>query len=264
MVSQFVDFGLEDYFMRISATDALQLSVDDNKNYKPGKWMCSRWELSHYHIAVFESHRRIWQYIVESNLSYGIILEDDVKLSYSLLNFISNISSTISSVDVIKLDGIGSRRRFGSPMSIRNMQIDIRPIVEQPLFSAGAYMVSHNGAKYLLKHSIQYSDGLDYYIFKPRKDYKLFQAFPALAIQGVLMQNHLKCKGDYIPTSGVPELGKYGKVNSKGPIIYRLLRELKRGLRRIRRYLLTDWLLIHKRNGYIGRVPLEVDLGEYI
>ena len=264
MISQFIELGIYNNFKRVAATDALVLSDDDCKYYRPGRWKCTRWELSRYGIAVFESHRKIWKHVVEARLPYAIILEDDVNLSCSFPIFMNNINSLISCLDVVKLDGIKSYRRFGSPIAIDGTQLQIRHIIEQPLFSAGAYLVTQRGAQFLLSHSVIYSDNLDYFIFKPKKGYQLFQIFPALAIQGVLMKNPICGNGLFVPLSGVPELGGHGEVESKGPISYRLWREFRRGLRRVKRYVLTDWLLKYRAKGYIGRIPLEVDLGEYI
>lgn len=256
MESQFFNLGLQEIVERFPAVDATKVSIQPPPAYVPGRWNGSRWELSCYHIAVFESHRRLWSKIVDLELPYALIFEDDVVISKDLTDLIAGIDPIVENVDVIKVDAIVSRRRFGPKIRVGNF--GIRSIVEQPLYSAAGYLISQDGARYLVDLSARYSDGLDYFVFIPRCGYRLFQIFPALAIQGVFLDN--KCiNGKDVPLSGVPSLGALGQVPSRGPIPFRAMREFRRGVRRIRRFTYGDRDLVSS-GGMVGKIPLADDL----
>ena len=262
METQLHNAGLDDLIMRWIGIDA-KTDIDlEATSYLPGRWNSPRWELSTVEVACFESHRAIWNYMIENSTGPVVILEDDVILSKDFHNLVNGIVDSNIYFDVIKLDGICKTRRFSDPvqMNIRDDSIfEVRRIV-QAISSSGGYMVSRHGAHKLLQWSTTFSNTVDAFIFCPRHSYILLQLFPAVCAQGVILfsdsgltgHNSLFRHAEDIPTSVVDK-------RNNGPILYRAIREAKRGSRRVKRSLFSDKLL--KRNGgFIGHVPLASDL----
>ena len=265
MDSQLSMLGLDDVFAKWAGVDAADLMLDSVENYAPGQQgqdpqPPSRWQLSGVEVSIFESHRRIWGDLVRKKLPYAIILEDDVKLSTSLHDVIEQIETISTVVDVLKLDRVRRLRRFGSPIS--GSRLEIRPILWQRVYSCGAYLVSREGAEKLLHWSTSYSDLVDAFVFSPRRNYRLYQLFPAIALQGHVMRNLTSHENVCVPTGSVPDAGVQRKPVSKGPLWFRLAREARLGLRRIPRLLGGDRKL-RQEGGWIGMVPLASDLKKY-
>ena len=234
MDSQLSVLGLENVFARWAGVDAVDLRLDSVENYAPGQrgqdpQPPSRWSLSGVEVAIFESHRRIWEDMARKELPYAIILEDDMKLSASLHDVIEQIETISSAVDVLKLDRVRRPRRFGSPLA--GSRLEIRPIKWQRVYSCGAYLVSREGAKKLLHWSTSYSDLVDAFVFGPRRNYRLYQLFPAIALQGHVMRNLTSHEDVDVPTGSVPDVGVQRTPASKGPLWFRLMREARLGLR---------------------------------
>ena len=190
--TQLSHLGLHELFSRWPGVDASTLQMQSIEHYVPSSKQrtlqhSTRWELSGVEVAIFESHRRIWKEIVDEDMPYAIILEDDLKLSMSIQNLMEKVEDISGAVDVLKLDGVRRRCRFGPPLS--GTQLEVRPIVKQRVHSTGAYLVSRTGAGKLLNWSEPYSDQADAFVFYPRAGYRLFQLFPAVALQGALMRN---------------------------------------------------------------------------
>lgn len=265
MDSQLSMHGLEDVFARWEGVDATGLRIDSVENYAPGQQgqdpqPPSRWRLSGVEVAIFESHRQIWEDLVKRELPYAFILEDDIKLSASFHDVIEQIETISTTVDVLKLDRVRRLRRFGSPLV--GFRLEIRPILWQRVYSCGAYLVSREGAKKLLHWSTSYSDLVDAFVFSPRRNYRLYQLFPAIALQGHVMRNLTSHEDGYVPTGSVPDVRVQRTPADKGPLWFRLRREARLGLKRIPQLLGGDRKL-RQEGGWIGMVPLAFDLKKY-
>ena len=264
MEHQFQTLGLCEDFARSQGFDAAELTAETMKNYLAGEKLPRtrgyfRWQLSRVEIAIFESHRRIWQQVVDAGQPYAIILEDDAKLSSLLPNIMEKLERATPFVDVIKLDWIRRFRRFGPPVAA--FDLEIRPIVEQRLSSAAAYLITQTGAQKLLEWSLPYSDLVDAFIFQPRASYRLYQIFPAVAVQGLILGKQVGTDGPPMPTGSVPDLGIPRVPESKGPRWFTIVREGRLGLERVRRFCGGDRKLA-KEGGWIGFVPLAEDLDQ--
>ena len=265
MEHQLQTLGLSEEFARSQGFEAAELTAETMKNHLPGEKRPGtrgyfRWQMSRVEIAIFESHRRIWQQVVDTGQPYAIILEDDAKLSSSLPNIIEKLERATPIVDVIKLDWIRRFRRFGPPVAA--FGVEIRPIVEQSLFSAAAYLISQTGAQKLLKWSLPYSDLVDAFIFQPRANYRLYQLFPAVAAQGWILGKQVCPDGPPpMPTGSIPDLEIAREPESRGPLWFTIVREGRLGLDRVRRFCGGDRKLA-KKGGWIGFVPLAEDLDQ--
>jgi GR25 family glycosyltransferase involved in LPS biosynthesis len=120
-------------------------------------------------LGCMDSHRRIYQYIVDNNLPYGIITEDDLLLSsskhkqifYQLMREFKNLNYDIAYLSFVHLNGGGemvsehfktvdfSKSHLGHPHS----------------WNAGmGYIVSLEACKKILKNIIPYTLPIDVYL----------------------------------------------------------------------------------------------------
>lgn len=262
MQDQLKSMGLHEIIDRWPAVDAGELQDITSTPYSPGHWRSEKWELTRFEVAVFESHRRIWRRIAEAPGELVVVLEDDVVLSNRFSEIMGHLAAIDDCFDVVKLDGVDKIRRFGAPLdlsidSIPNLEI--RPIC-QTIWSAAGYVVSKTGADRLLKWSNEYSVGVDDFLFQPRLGYRLYQLFPAVCAQGMTLlprqelmdeQSYL-VRGENSPKYVTPR-------RNRGPLVFRVAREIKRGMGKLRCILYDDKRLISE-NGFVGVVPLAYDL----
>lgn len=243
--------------VRVSAIDARKSDMQKVPRYRPASWG-QYWELSDTEVAVFESHRSIWDRIASQD-STGVVLEDDVLLSHSLGPALATLEGW-TDFDFIKLDAAPRPARLGPPRELNDLVL--RPIL-QALPSAAAYLLSPGGARNLLGRSKQYCDHVDDLLTRPCRDYRAFQLCPALAIQG--MFSDIK-QGFDIPAdvAGSERLASDQQTNplSRGPATYRVLKELRRAIRKARQKLGGDALL-RAKGGTFEPVPLASDLPPY-
>ena len=246
-------------FEWFSAVDGLTLSSKDINNYCPHSYLNNRWELTPSEIGCFESHRRIWNVIIERSLDNALIFEDDVYLVPSFLSRLTKIIDTSLEFDLVKLDTFLSTVRVGA----LNSQIDniqIRRLMSH-LSSSAAYMVSKQGCISLVERSKVYCDPLDIFITKNWAEERIYQLIPALATQQSKMKT---LQAAFI--SGVPSV--YGsqrrKIDlnfpqrKKGPLWFIIKRGFRRYGRKIFAIFYGDIALIRK-GGMVTKVKLLKD-----
>lgn len=240
---------------RFSAVDASEAA--SSPRYRPHSWG-PYWELSGTEVAVFESHRALWARMIDQGVDAAVILEDDVLISEQFGRAVSALADCAGSFDLVKLDGVGVTARLGPEIDLAGQAA--RPILTV-LPSAAAYMVSRRGAELLLAAAERYSDHLDDFITRPRPGWRLFQILPALAVQGMFSG---AAPGPEVPPGimGSARTGGQAPDVSKGPVTYRLWKDLRRTARRLCRTLGGDAMLV-ARGGMVGVVPLASDIGPY-
>lgn len=92
-------------FTRISAVYGASLTDDDlNRHYSSGlNKRIYRRPLAAAEIGCYLSHRKIWQAMVDRNLSMSLVLEDDAELDARLPGVLEAIENLDRSWDLIKL-----------------------------------------------------------------------------------------------------------------------------------------------------------------
>ncbi|KUJ86118.1 hypothetical protein AVO45_03905 [Ruegeria marisrubri] len=250
--SHFVERGLG-LPTRLSATDAAEPGALDHTGYVPGTG--GRWGLKLSEIACFESHRRIWEIAVDRDLKAVAIFEDDLRLSRHAADVIDNLLAGAEDYDLVKIDYCPKINRFGP-------EVDINGVVVRPLLtmasSAGGYILSKNGAERLLARSAQFSDHLDDFIFTPGSEWRMFQCFPAVAIQFVL-QRDAEDIPEVLKTSERTQASAINSGLDKGPLWFRLRRELLAARRKLEWRLGGEKKLL-EQGGFVGHIPCADDL----
>lgn len=121
-------------------------------------------------IGCYDSHSAIWAHIVKNSLPMTLIMEDDAEFHYStntiqkLNNLFRDIQSKRINFDVLYLCHIPRHHKD-------NMKRKISPYLSIPNVFAGlmCYLVTYEGAKKLLKHSIPYELPADVFIMELHK-----------------------------------------------------------------------------------------------
>lgn len=244
--------------IRVSAIDASAVENFSSPRYAPHSWG-PYWSMTPTEIAVFEGHRKTWQTILDSGAP-GAIFEDDILLSSKAGAAIEALGLEHQQFDLIKLDALGGRFRFGPSSELGSQTL--RQIVGV-LPSAAAYLLSPEGAAKLLERSQSYCDHLDDFITRVQPGFRAFQLVPGIAVQGMF--------ADLSDRTGIPtsvagsertDFGKAATDAGRGPFAYRMLKELRRSGRKLSQRLSSDQKLIAE-GGLIGEIPLAHDLPPY-
>ncbi|WP_237273641.1 glycosyltransferase family 25 protein [Sulfitobacter sp. M22] len=163
---------------RFPAVDAKVPGSLSEARFRSG--ISDRWALPKSAIACFESHRAVWQMIVDKGLDAALILEDDVVLSHELTAILSKLNASPQKIDVVKMDFTDGNVCLGPVSDINGVQVRT---LSKCAPSAGAYFVTKSGVERLLSESEVYGDTVDDFIFAPRKNWKIYHLVPARAMQ---------------------------------------------------------------------------------
>ena len=205
-------------FIRIAAIDG------QNLNYSEFISPITKYNIGASEIAVMLSHRKIWQKIIDENIPYACVLEDDVHLSNSFPDFIRNPNWLPDNFDVIKIETF-LNRVF---LSLKKKQVRGRVLRQLGSMHSGAagYVFSLRGAIKLLDITQQLNcpvDDLMFGVETTKSEFKVMQMFPALCIQEHVLDP------DYSSPSNI-NIDRLRRRNSspKTHGIHKLWREIKR------------------------------------
>jgi hypothetical protein len=169
------------------------------------------------------------------------------------------LTKSVHCSDVIKLDGVNQVRRFGPAIDIGGVRLRT---INQTIGSAAAYLISREAAAKLEARANRYCDTADDHIFTPRRDMALMQLDPAIAVQGMFVEDKTSTRSDTVAASERTSDHRINAVSSKGPVFYRLLKELRRSGRKLMWWLWLDRRLV-ANGGLMDCPPLAGDLGRY-
>lgn len=238
---------------RFPAVDAAKPEALADTHYRAHSG--DRWELPDSLVACFESHRRVWQTIVDGDLPMATVFEDDVVPGEGLAGIVEWLGRGDVGFDVAKLDTARRPLRMG-PVTARHESMALRPLLSGGA-SAAAYAVSQDGARKLLAWSDPFCDHTDDFVFRPRPGFRVLQAAPAPAIQAMFLTAEERAALDLTDPAIVgSERSSDGKLNRKtnrGPVWFRVRKELRRTGRKLARRLFGDRAL-KARGGRIGAV----------
>ena len=140
-------------FERISAVRGSDLSVEDkNQCYSIEKNKKKYYKLlSDAEIGCSLSHISSWQKIIDDNLDFALVLEDDAILEKSIVDYINQIKTLdIESWDYIKLSHGRKIKKTIDTLFFSN-GLSLNTCEKLPSTTTGQF-ISHLGAKKLLKH----------------------------------------------------------------------------------------------------------------
>lgn len=155
---QFNNFNI--LFERVSAVN---LSLDRDKglrrfyNAKKNKYTYYK-SLTDGEIGCYLSHRKVWQKIVQENIEYALVLEDDFLLHKGLEDIDQLLKMVVEPWDLIKLGEIPNKRIKQQILAIADLSLVKFRKIPQGTYS---YLITIKGAKKMLKHSNPFSRPVD-------------------------------------------------------------------------------------------------------
>lgn len=180
-------------FNKVSAFDARNLSRErlDNQLFERCNINLTD-NLGNSQVGCFISHYDVWKTIANEDDAYGLVLEDDVKLSPDLTSFLENEDWIPEEFDLIRLE-VSTNRIL---LSKNYHEVSNRRLhqVFSTSWCAGAYIISKNCAQKLINMRMKSFRSADALLFSFEKSeivnkLRIFQLTPALAIQDKYLQD---------------------------------------------------------------------------
>ena len=138
MLDRLATLGLEAEIL--SAVDGRLLDAADlPPGTEPG--------LSPGEIGCYLSHVNSWKTVIQRELSYAIVLEDDVIISPNLMNVVEEVAALDIPFDAVRLSALLPVR--GIPVASLSGNVRLM-LTTKPPSGAQGYLVSFDGAKRLL------------------------------------------------------------------------------------------------------------------
>lgn len=142
-------------------------------------------------IACALSHIVLWNFVLENNLDYINIFEDDIYLGENAKELL-NVDYIDSDTDILKLETL-----YGKIMLGKMYQIKCERNIFHLKFKhtgMGGYSITAKGAKYLLNKikNTRLDLAIDTLIFDDllsQSDYNVMQLFPAVCIQDCILHS---------------------------------------------------------------------------
>ncbi|MCK7608046.1 glycosyltransferase family 25 protein [Acinetobacter portensis] len=153
-------------------------------------------DLSPGELACFMSHISIWQKIVDENIPYLAIFEDDIFLGEQADRILNSYEWIEKDWDIIKLEAFADRLFLAKEIScIKNTQRTIRKLNGKNLGTAG-YILSQKGAKayldYVSARPLIPLDEMMFDIFIKENKVSIYQVCPAICIQEMKLYPNTK------------------------------------------------------------------------
>ncbi len=181
---QFQQLGLEyNFFDAISKGNAIRVCQDLSLNFVPDSITLGE-------LGCFMSHVSLWQMMINKNIPYLVIFEDDIVLSTRIHNILLKLDMLTQQYDVIKLETMQTPTELGRKIAIDD-DLHICSLLSEHMGTA-AYVVSNECAVLMMnKLSLTSIDKpIDHLLFKDwLKDFSNHQVFPAVAIQDDLLHS---------------------------------------------------------------------------
>ena len=175
------------YFTRFQAVNALKTNSKKlTKNivkYGPlGK-------ISIGDMACFQSHLTLWKKISEYEKEPVLVLEDDAYISKRGFELLKNTNWVPKNAKIIKCERFGNKRhRVLLSPKLKSIDGFHLHYLMSKHSGTGGYIVTPNGAKYLVEKSINVNVPVDHFLFNPNnskvfKNLMPLQLYPAICEQ---------------------------------------------------------------------------------
>ncbi len=186
------EFGKQD--ITFEFFDAITTHQLDEVSKQLGLLLFESQRLSAIEKACFLSHIYLWQKMVDNNLEYIAIFEDDIYLGKNAKSFLTDyqwLSNNLNDTDIVKLETAFEETHLNKEVTGYENRYFSR--LQSSHTGAAAYIISNKGAKILLQHirSLNSEDfiALDHMIFdKLLSQTSVYQISPALSIQSTFSE----------------------------------------------------------------------------
>ena len=147
-------------------------------------------------IACALSHIILWNFVLENNLDYINIFEDDIYLGENAKELLE-IDYIPKDTDILKLETLYGKIMLGSMYKIKCQRNIFQ--LKYKHTGMGGYTITAKGARYLLNkiQNRQLVLAIDTLIFDKlldQREYKVMQLYPAVCIQDLIINGESKFK----------------------------------------------------------------------
>ena len=206
-----------------------------------------------YEVAVFLSHKAIWERMIRDRVNMAAIFEDDAILARQTANTFRSIENAKISFDVIKLETT-LRSIVLAESSISLASGESLHQLRSWHGGAAGYVISLEGAEKLSKATNLIADQIDQVIFNPlskiSSSLKLLQCTPAICVQKDLL--HRGQPATFAST--IERKNTRGRLFRHGPFI-----DLRRLVKKLQQKLVAKRLAQQPENTrvVVQMAPLE-------
>ena len=147
-------------FKRIPGVDIKERQDLKNKYYsKVRNKLDYHTPLTDGEIGCYIAHRNAWKAILDDNIDFGLVLEDDAYLKENLKLILDNLHNTKSDWDILKLADLSTSPRKGTNIE-KFQKFDIQSYYKPPTLCI-AEVITRKGAKILLNLSNTFGRPVD-------------------------------------------------------------------------------------------------------
>ena len=146
-------------------------------------------EISKGDLACFQSHYLLWKHISDNEKKPVLILEDDTYISNLGFKILSDTNWIPSDAKIIKCEKFGNKRHrvLLSPVISSFSDFNLHFLLSKHS-GTGGYILTPEGADFLIKNSFNVNVSVDHYLFNPNnsnifKKLKPLQIYPAICEQ---------------------------------------------------------------------------------
>lgn len=184
---QMSGFGLK--YERVPAVDGNSLSEGEVDRLSRASSGRLPWDKGA--MGCFLSHRKVWELIIERELDWAFIAEDDLHIAKAN-PFFSESTWIPENADIIKAETFRRRAVLSKALDEKINGHDLRRL-ESIHVGAGGYFINCEAAEFLCAITEELSDPVDHVIFDPEFDvfHKLtiYQIDPAICAQDMHLRN---------------------------------------------------------------------------
>ena len=147
-------------FKRIPGVDIKERQDLKNKYYsKVRNKLDYHTPLTDGEIGCYIAHRNAWKAILDDDIDFGLVLEDDAYLKENLKLILDNLHNTNSDWDILKLADLSTSPRKGTNIE-KFQKFDIQSYYKPPTLCI-AEVITRKGAKILLNLSNTFGRPVD-------------------------------------------------------------------------------------------------------
>ena len=175
-------------FIKFEAIDAEKSSYSLlNKNIAQGGGPLGK--IPNGDLACFQSHYSLWRHIAKNENNPVLILEDDVRISNLGFKLLNDITWIPKDSKIIKIERFGNNKHriLVSPLLNTRFNFNLHYLLSKHS-GTGGYILTPEGAKFLIKKSANVNVSVDHYLFNPNNsnifsELKPIQILPAICEQ---------------------------------------------------------------------------------
>ena len=147
-------------FKRIPGVDVKERQDLKNKYYsKVRNKLGYHKTLTDGEIGCYIAHRNAWKAILDDDIDFGLVLEDDAYLKENLKFILDNLHNLKSDWDILKLADLSTKPRKGTNIE-KFQKFDIQSYYKPPTLCI-AEVITRKGAKILLNLSNTFGRPVD-------------------------------------------------------------------------------------------------------